>query len=173
MSNSPNEAAICTWCGIRLEPEEYHSDKDGCIKGLRAAMLKQRKAAELLSFEVSTRYLAALEELALRPDVGVPYHMRVPGHPEDIVQLAHQQVAGVFTAIVRKYKELGDWSPLKERDERIGRLERLLEQVLGLLPVLLTPQVLVEINRDHLDSLKKMGQLATQLGVPLPDLRDY
>jgi hypothetical protein len=168
MSNEPSEA-VCQWCGIQLGPEEYHSDKDSCIKGLRAAILKQRKAAELLSFEVSTRYLAALEELALRPDVGIPYHMRVPGHPEDVVQLHHQQVSGVFTAIVKKYRELGEWSPLKERDKQIVDQRMLIDLCLDLLSAVFTEHYAVACDKGELHQLKEICEFARQLGVPLPD----
>jgi hypothetical protein len=140
---------------------------------MRAAMLQQRKAAERLSFEVSTRYLAILEGLALDPNVGVEYFMRVPGQEQNIVQVHHQQVAGVFTAIWRKFHEAGDWSPLREQEEKILAQRHLIDLLLGLLPHLVTPSALRELNRDFFDTLKDIEKVATQLGVPLPDLRDY
>jgi hypothetical protein len=172
MSNpSASDPVPCGVCGLMLQ-EERHESAGDCIRGLRKTLLKQRKAAELLSFEVSTRYLAALEELSLRPDVGIPYHMRVPGHPEDIVQIHHQQVSGVFTAIVKKYQELGDWSPLKERDEKIVLQRHLIDLCLDLISAVFTENYALKCDRGELEQLKQIGEIATQLGVPLPDLAD-
>jgi hypothetical protein len=172
----PNQSASdhplpCGVCGLLLQDERHESAGD-CIRGLRKAMIAQRKAAESLSFEVSTRYLAALEELSLRPDVGIPYHMRVPGHPESVVQLHHQQIAGVFTAIVKKYRELGDWSPLKERDKQIVDQRMLIDLCLDLLSAIFTEHYAVTCDRGELEQLKQIGELARQLGVPLPDPED-
>jgi len=165
-----NESLPCGVCGLLLDSERHESAGD-CIRGLRKAMLKQRKAAESLSFEVSTRYMAVLEELSLRPDVGIPYSMRVPGvDGEGVIRLHHQQVSGVFTAILVKYKEMGDWSPLKERDEQIAKQRCLIDLCLDLLSAVFVGNYAEDCDRSELEQLKEIGELATQLGVPPPDL---
>lgn len=174
MPNQPanDQPLPCGVCGLLLVDEKHDSAGD-CIRGMRAAMLKQRQAAERLSFEVSTRYLAILENLSLNPNVGVEYFMRVPGQPENIVQVHHQQAAGIFTAIWRAFHEAGDWSPLREQEEKILAQRKLIDLLLSLLPELVTPQALRELNRDFFDTLKEIEEVAKRLGVPLPDLRDY
>ena len=86
---------------------------------------------------------------------------------------AHWRLAqissGVFTAIVRKYQELGDWSPLKERDEKIVNQRILIDLCLDLLSAGFTEHYAVACDKGELHQLKQIGELATQLGVPPPD----
>lgn len=171
MTNQPtSEPTLCGVCGLMLENERHKSAGD-CIRGLRKAMMQQRQAASTMAFEISTRYLGVLEELALRPDVGIPYSMRTPGDvfSEEKITLHHQQVAGVFTAIHKKFMEAGDWSPLKERDDELRLQRQLIDHCLDLLSAVFTDSYAVSCDRGELDQLKEIGELARRLGVPAPD----
>jgi hypothetical protein len=108
---------------------ERHESAGDCIRALRKALLRQREVAQGQSYAVSTRFLAILEQLAQNPDVGVEYCARVPGQPEDIVAVSHQQVAGVFAALYKKLHELGDWSPLQELRDQNKELKIEIEEL--------------------------------------------
>lgn len=116
----------CKSCS--LECDQMHESKDECIDALMAAMRKQRRAAESLAFDISTRYLAVLEELTLRPDAGVRYLTKLQGEDEPRV-LHAQQVSGVFSSILRRYEEMGEWSPLRQA-QKYEDLWRLSKEIL-------------------------------------------
>lgn len=95
---------------------DAHGSPQECIEALQHALIRQRRAAETLAFDISTRFLAVLESLAVDPDEGLGYH--VQGKP-----LAPVQVSGVFAAIWRRYSAQGDWSPLRELEAKNVALE--------------------------------------------------
>lgn len=167
-----NEPLPCGVCGLLLQDERHESAGD-CIRGLRSALIKQKRLAEEMAFDISTRYLAAIEELSLRPEVGIPYYTRVPDQPENIVQVSHQQVAGVFTAIVRKYRALGDWSPLQAIKKEVESARELYSMAIGVLEMVMTPDVVVSCDRSVLEALQKLGERSMQLGAPLRDLPGF
>lgn len=156
----------CYHCGLGLVPGDDHNDPKGCIKALRNAMLKQRQAAESLAFDVSVRFLAVLEQLALNPDVGVPYHAvdTTSGKP---VEVHHQHVAGIFAAIGKMYREMGDWTPLADAKEEIGRYSFLLGVCTGLLSEIVNKGSL-SLPKDVADRIHETIESATRLAVGQP-----
>lgn len=143
----------CDTCGLLLQDDRHGSPED-CIRGLRKAMIKQRKAAELLSFEVSTRYLVIIEDIAINAtgDAAI--------------------TAAIMQDIYRRYAGMGDWSPLKEQEERILEQGKLIDLCLRLHAQVFTEQYAVACGGDELHQLKEIGRRATQLGVLPPDLAD-
>lgn len=108
--------AVCVYCKLELPGDEHHHSMEDCCAALQRALVRQREMARLLAFDLSTQYLAAIEELCLRPDVGIAYKCLNPDG--SIRDLAPTQVVGIFTAILKKFQSLGDWSPMRElRDE--------------------------------------------------------
>ena len=104
---------LCETCHLPLG-DDIHDSYADCIQALRSAMLRQKEAAQGLAFEVSIQFLAVLEELSLHPDVGVAYRVLTEGPDHKPLVLPPERVAGVFAAIHKKFRELGDWSPLKQ-----------------------------------------------------------
>ena len=63
-----SQDGTCYLCGLRTW--QAHDDPLHCIEELRVAMIKQRATAESLALDISTRFLAVLEELAAHPECG-------------------------------------------------------------------------------------------------------
>jgi len=180
MTNQPTSEPATTFCTIcGLDDDKAHHTPGDCIFGLRAALVRQKKAASLLSFEVSTRYLAIIENLALRPNVGIPYSIMMPPHPHappgemPVIQVHHYQVRGVFTAIWKAFAEAGDWSPLKEQETQIRKQRELLTVCIDLISDVFTERFATDCPRGFLEDLQLIEDLATPLGVPLPDLANW
>ena len=74
----------------------------------------------------------------------------------------------MFAAILRKYREMGDWSPLKEQEKKILEQRKLIDLCLDLLSAVFTEKYAVACDQGELHQLKEIGELATQLGVPPP-----
>jgi len=129
-----SDHVACARCGLMTQAE--HADERACIAHLRGALLEQRSAAQRMSFDMSMRYLAAIEELALRPgEAGVSFKVRSPDGT--IMTVRAEQVSGIFAAILRQFHSLGDWTPLRDAEERAdlmgwhaGALLRALEAVI-------------------------------------------
>lgn len=151
---------LCPACHLELVEGETHGTFQDCIAALRTALLRQRELAQSLAFDVSVQLLAALEELSLHPDVGVAYRI-ITGVPSSLsldgdqpievktMVLPPERVAGVFAAILKKYRELGDWSPLQNAENRAatyaymaGKLTGKMIEVAKLLP----PEIQVELS---------------------------
>lgn len=153
----------CPSCGLLLPAGKVHIPRDGkdhdCIRALRDALLKQKKAAELLSFEVTTRCVAILEELVLRPDVGIAYFETDLEGQKRRVDPA--RVSGIFAVLMKKFKEMGEWSPLRAaergRDDALDKIDKL--------------PAFVEYCVKHMGpaEARRAIELATQLGVPRLD----
>ena len=109
---------LCMDCHMELGPNDAHTSLHDCIQALRTSLLHQKELAKSLAFDVSVQLMATLEELSLRPDVGVAYRVIQQLDPDKSefrpLVLPPERVAGVFAAILKKYRELGDWSPLQE-----------------------------------------------------------
>jgi len=138
-----------------------HLDAIDCVDQLKAALIKQREVASRLAFDLSTRYLAAIEGLALDPSTsGIRYTALDPysGKP---VEVENKQVAGIFSSILRKFNELGDWSPLRDaelRTELLGILAR--NQISAL------EAARAEVKDPEVaEIVRKAIEQATQLGV--------
>lgn len=113
-----NPENMCETCGL-ANPEgkqDKHLTPQDCIRALRSAMLKQRLAAEQIGMDMSIHFLRALEELSIDPEVGVQYTMWDPNAGANRV-LHGQQVSGVFAAILKKYREIADFSPHQKEKE--------------------------------------------------------
>jgi len=90
MTNQQNpKIEHCVFCNLILEDGEIHSSHLICIQAMQAAMLKQKKAAEGLSYALSTKYLEVLEILCVE-------------HGAEF-----QKIRDVYVA-------MGDWSPMKQ-----------------------------------------------------------
>jgi hypothetical protein len=167
-----HEPSFCPHCGILspVGPIKGHASPEACIAALRAAMIKQRKAASSLAFDLSTRYLAVLEELALDcgEPAGVQFKVRTP---EGKIMVAHHsQVSGFFAAIMRKFEELGDWSPLRDAQERGDALELHAGLLLEVLEEILALNDNAEVgDQALLDKGHSRAEQAKQLGVRPPD----
>lgn len=163
-----SELKPCRNCGLLADD---HAGLDICVQALRDAMLKQREAAAKLSFDLSTRYLAALEELALGIDAGVPYKVRLAD--EQILQVHHRDVAGIFAAILRKFRELGDWSPLREAEQTAEQMRHGASHLLGILESILAELEegpVSAVDEALVDKGRSVAESARQLGVRPPDL---
>lgn len=99
---------VCETCGLIVDGDELHQDKDECIKRLRVAMLKQKQAAERIGMDISVHFLRALEELSIRPDVGFRYTILNPETGEQQI-LPPQHVSGVFASLLKVYREQSDF----------------------------------------------------------------
>lgn len=119
--------AHCTICGVQFSNQmPWHPDHLACIRALQGVIERQRAAASTLAFEVSTQFLAVLEQLAAHPDVGIPFRIPYidPETGKDALgSVQNVKVAGIFSAILKKYSEMGDWSPLKELRDKVAELE--------------------------------------------------
>ena len=111
----------CEYCGITIPVERFHAEPKACINALRKALLRQRQIADHLSYEISVRYLAVLEELAQNPGDQVGFFTIGPDGTK--VRHAPQQVAGIFAAILMRYRVSCDWTPLHDAKRRIEELE--------------------------------------------------
>ena len=107
----------CSRCSLLGVPQ--HEDPQGCIDALRQALVRQKHAAETLAFDISTRFLAALESLVVDPDEGI-------GYQSGNQQISASQVSGIYSSIWRRYKALGDWSQLRELEDKNKALHDLL-----------------------------------------------
>jgi hypothetical protein len=105
----------CPTCRLLIPSGTKHESFSVCIHALQAAMLRQKRSAESIGYEVSVRFLAILEELALHPDAGVPYKMLAEG--TQVEDVPPQQVGGIFAAILLRYRDVCDWAPLAEARE--------------------------------------------------------
>lgn len=103
----------CETCGLASEGEN-HKHLSDCVKALRIAMVKQRQSAERIGLDMSIHFLRALEELAIRPDVGFRYTVWNPEKGEQ-QELPPQQVSGVFASILRVYREQSNFKPDEEQ----------------------------------------------------------
>lgn len=131
--------SVCFTCGLNHDGD--HELLEDCIYALREAMLKQRQAAERLGHDITMRVLGVLEELALRPECRCSNFTVLHPQTQKPLLVAPEQVAGVFAAILDRYKQMGDWSPLEEaRGEaifyrkRCGEMDALLEKIEDELP---------------------------------------
>jgi len=165
------EPEVCVRCGLQTGEDQQvyphnHLTPQDCIRALRRMLKRQKKLAASLSFDLSTRYLAALEELSLRPDVGVVYQIRAEGPEYRPLAVPPQQVSGVFAAILRKFKELGDWSPLQRAEAEATSYA----YMAGKLTALLLKVVDQSKDRCNLDvklpasSVKEIEDLVEDLG---------
>lgn len=159
-----DELKPCRNCGLLADD---HAGLDVCVQALREAMIKQKEAASSLSFDMSTRFLAALEELALGVDTGIQFSVITPeGKP---LRLQTRQVAGMFAAILRQFRDLGDWSPLRDAEKRseemYGVASKLLESLDEILALDGIDQALAGKARARIEQ-------ARQLGVRPPDPAD-
>lgn len=125
-------AEMCATCGL-LKGDEQHLTAGDCIRALRVSMMKQRELAESMAFDISMRFLGALEELAAHPDIGIPFRVWKPalnGEEPKIFILQALQVAGVFQAILQKYREAADWTPLADTKKALGISQLYLKELL-------------------------------------------
>jgi hypothetical protein len=103
--------SLCETCGLAYPSGEEvkHETPEDCIRALRVAMQRQRLAAEQLGMDMSLHFLRVLEELALDPDAGYRYMTfnHQVGKPE---QLHPQQVSGIFCTILKRYREVANFS---------------------------------------------------------------
>ena len=141
---------ICENCNLTLDQDKNHEDDKDCIKALQQASLRQRKLAETLSFDLSHRYLAAIEGLAQNPDCGIPYTVKAEGgemvvHPK--------QVAGVFAAIAKRFKEAGNWTPLARTKAAAAQAGLVAGKLAGQIERMLTLEARGELELS--DELKK------------------
>ena len=110
MSEKPS--SICDVCYLVLPDDgTHHPTHLDCVHALRDTLLRQRKAAETLSFEVSTRYLAILEKMAAETFE------------------SGEMVAEVMDQLRRGFYEMGDWSPLKKLQDENAGLRSALEAI--------------------------------------------
>lgn len=134
-----SEDGTCYLCGLRTDND--HEDPLYCIEEMRVSAIKRERDLRDASLEASTRILAVLEHLALRPDAGlVGYTVHNP-HTGNKEQLPPQRVAGIFANLRHLYEELGEWSPVRELKEELAmtrdhvkRMASLLEECLPDLP---------------------------------------
>lgn len=118
----PNEDTMCQYCGLLIPPHVFHGEPQACITALRKVLMRQRELAQHMAYDISTRFLAILEELSLRPDAGIGYKVRDPRDPEKAMNIPANNVAGVFGAIMKKFHEACDWSPsavLREENRKL------------------------------------------------------
>jgi len=88
-------------------------------------MLAQKKSAEQLGIDISTRFYAIMEDLAHDPRVsGVRYH-RHNLDTKEKVEMHPQQVVGVMSAIFIKYQQMGDWSPMTRLQDELRKEQEL------------------------------------------------
>lgn len=112
----------CDRCeGAMVVQGQAHLDPMSCVRSLRKRLQLQKKLAESLSFEISVRYLAVLEELAQNPGDQVGFF--TIGSNGTKIRHAPAQVAGIFAAILMRYRESCDWTPLHDARRRIEELE--------------------------------------------------
>jgi hypothetical protein len=166
-----DEREACPHCGLLLEDDGGHVDRDECVQRLRKAMLAQRAAAQRLGTDIALQFLRALEELSLDPDCGFHYAVWDKESKKPYYVERHQ-VAGVFAAILHKYKALVDFSPMRDLEERRADALALAIEALGVLD-----QMLELVNSKTLSSEKIIKGLAEaldqakQLSARLPGLR--
>ena len=113
--------AVCKFCDLELEDDNHHPHMEFCVAGLQKALRRQRESARMLAFDLSTQFLAAIEELCLRPNIGIAYKTLNPDG--SIHDLEPRQVVGVFSAILKSFQSLGDWSPMRDLREENRRLQ--------------------------------------------------
>lgn len=146
---------------------EGHALVLDCIKELRKAMLRQKEAAALFSFEISTRFLAALEGLAHDPGIGM---LRYSVHNTDTgekTELHPQHVQGVIINILAEYKKMGDWSPLREAKNQAADYAAIGRKLLAVVDRLLDVHK-ESVDPELRDTAERVSELARQLGVHLP-----
>lgn len=91
-------------------------------------MTRQRELATSMGMEISIRFLSVLEDLVANPNVGIAYKVHEGG---ELKVLPAQLVSGLFSAILMKYREKCDWTPLADARARIQQLERELAELSG------------------------------------------
>ena len=170
----PTAENPCERCGLE-KGDDQHLTHGDCVRALRRAMLKQRQLAESFSFDISMRYLAALEELAADPDVGIVYRgfIMEPSENDDltpkfkVMNVPPQQVAGIFAAIQQEFHRRGDWTPLADAKHKAARYAYAAGRLTGMLQKLLRLSTdedrFVVLGPDLKDEITALiGELNTQ-----------
>jgi len=133
-------------------------------------MLRQRTSAEQLGMDLSIHFLRALEELSLDPEVGVSYHVFDPESGKRL-QVPGQQVSGVFAALLKKYREVADFSPHEREKEVTAYWASVAGRLAGLLMRVSEKYELDDVDKTEAKELiQKIEQ--TRFVAGQPDLAD-
>jgi len=150
--------SLCETCGLAYPDGKQvkHLTPQDCIRALRAAMQSQRLAAEQLGMDMSLHFLRVLEELALDPDAGYRFMTYDPqkGKP---LQLHPQQVSGIFCTILKRYREVADFSYHEQEVRKTAHWAR----VAGLIGVRALELIeKYDVSKEDADDIRDIIQMA-------------
>jgi hypothetical protein len=144
---------MCNRCGL-ADPNEdvIHKVADDCINHMRMAMQNQRLAAERLGMDISIHFLRVLEELALDPDAGIQY--AIWNQEENKQEVVHaSRVSGVFASILKRYREMCDFSPHAEEVKKTSFWAKQAGLLAGILESWKDKYEIEEGDRNHVDEI--------------------
>lgn len=163
-----DEPTMCSYCGLAVEDGQTRHETSGdCVARLRTAMLKQRESASMLAFEVSTRILAAIEGLAHDPSVGMLRYSFHNADTDEVTQLHPQVVQGLLLNILGEYKKMGEWSPLRDAQDKAADLHSAGHELLRVVRWTLAEHR-GDIGKDLVSEAEAAVELAMQHGVHQP-----
>lgn len=147
MTNQPKpDLEFCESCSLILEDGAIHADQGICIQAMQVAMLNQKKAAEGLSYALSTKYLEVLEILCV-------------------------EHGAEFAKVRDVYIAMGDWSPMKLLQEELQAEQALNAKMEGYLQTIHSSQglPLTSLPSEFIEELERFlfPEVECQ---PLPDL---
>lgn len=126
-----------------------------------------------MGMEISIRFLAVLEDLVKDPGVGIAYKVFEGdlAHGGVLKVLEANKVSGIFSAILMKYQEKCDWTPLYELKQELAQAQIHLGGARGLLKG--AREVLNQAPNVDQQRAGRFAQMIdeylTQLGAPRPD----
>jgi hypothetical protein len=136
--------------------DEHPPEAEACVRALRRALGKQVALAESMGFEIAVRFLNVLDELSKDPGVTIAYKTMADGTP---VVLPASQVSGLFAAILLRYRQEVDWSPLFETRRAVTIAQLQLTTACVWLDSLLYTMPIDELTRTEIKAfLEKVRQ---------------
>lgn len=97
---------VCDSCALPISARP-HSNATECVMALQAKLAAQRELARTLAFDISCRFLVAIENLITTCAPAAPVAPEV----KHVLQLVYEA-----------YAAMGDWSPLREQEVQIAAL---------------------------------------------------
>jgi hypothetical protein len=100
MTTPNHDIEFCSNCNLILENGAVHIELAVCVQAQQIAMINQKKAAEGLSYALSTKYLEVLEILCV-------------------------ENGAEFQKVRDAYVAMGDWSPMKLLQDELKKEQEL------------------------------------------------